>query len=388
MNKGNISSVIAIMSIFFVLMGVGILTPAIQNIAEAFPDIPFTTILLISTLPSLFIVPSSIISGALAGSKVKYRTLVITGSIIFAIAGSISYAQNDFTIILVSRAIFGIGLGIIFPLGSALVLKLFDGQQRANMLGASNVVMNIGGIALQMGGALLCAISWRYTFLAHLIALLTLLLVIFLLPEPEQNITETNVPKVKMPVGVYIISFLVAFNTVLLTPMLLNMSTIIITDKLGNAANAGVVLSSFTVGGMVGGAIFGNVNKIIGRFALGVGLIIGGIGLAIVYFAHSLMLLTIGALIIGIGAFTVIPAAMMTLGKIVPPAGFGTASGILMAFLNLGGFISPFYMSLLVSVSGRTDVRFPVLFGCLAAVLLGAIVLVVTKLKPEEAPAA
>jgi hypothetical protein len=69
----------AIMSIFFVLMGMGVLTPAIQNIAEAFPDIPFTKIMLISTLPSLFIIPASVISGALAGSKVKYKTLINIG---------------------------------------------------------------------------------------------------------------------------------------------------------------------------------------------------------------------------------------------------------------------------------------------------------------------
>lgn len=384
MNRSNTLSSVAIMSVFFVLMGVGILTPALQNIAEAFPDVPFTTLLLISTLPSLFIVPGSIVSGALAGTKVKYRTLVILGLVLFVIAGTIPYFQKDFTLILVSRAIFGIGLGIIFPLGSALILKLYEGQKRANMLGLSNMIMNIGGIGLQMGGALLCAISWRYSFLAHLVAIVSLLLVFFLLPEPEQDASEANAPKVKMPWGVYGVSLLIAVNTLLMFPMLVTMSTIIIGEKLGNAASAGVVLSTFTVGGMVGGAIFGKVNQILGRFALGVGLIISGLGIGIVYFGHSLTMLTVGALVIGIGGFIVIPAAMMILGKIVPPAGFGAASGILMAALNLGGFISPFYMKLLVDVSGITDIRFPLLFGFIADLILGAVVLLFTKLKSTE----
>jgi hypothetical protein len=44
--------------------------------------------------------------------------------------------------ILVSRAFFGIGAGLCGPLGGALILKFFEGQQRANMLGISNVVTN------------------------------------------------------------------------------------------------------------------------------------------------------------------------------------------------------------------------------------------------------
>ena len=44
-------------------------------------------------------------------------------------------------------------------------------------------------------------------------------------------------------------------------PLLVNMSTIIITDNLGDAASAGVVLSMFTVGGMIAGAIFGKVYQ-------------------------------------------------------------------------------------------------------------------------------
>ena len=49
--KSNKLTVFAIMSIFFIAMGIGTITPAIANIVKAFPEIPFTTILLASTLP-------------------------------------------------------------------------------------------------------------------------------------------------------------------------------------------------------------------------------------------------------------------------------------------------------------------------------------------------
>jgi len=369
----------AVMSIFFVAMGIGTITPAIQNIAEAFPEIDFNTILLVSTLPSLFIIPSTALSGMLAGNKIGYRTLVITGLLLFIAGGAAPAFMNDFASILISRAVFGIGLGIIAPLGNALVLRLFEGQARANMLGIGGVVMNIGGIAFQMLGAILCSINWRYAFFGHLLGIISLLIVLFMLPEPEKQEQAAGV-KVKMPFGVYILSILFGIAMMLNYPMLLNMSTIIITGNLGSAASAGVVLSMFTVGGMVAGAIFGKLYQITSKFAMSVGMFMVVLGMAFVNYANSIMLLIAGTTFVGIGFGIIMPSVMMILGMIAPPAGFAAASGIVMAFMNLGGFVSPYYMALLARISGQSSVRFPIFF---AMIIYGisALIYTLTRLK-------
>ncbi|MDI3482059.1 MAG: hypothetical protein PWQ97_1714 [Tepidanaerobacteraceae bacterium] len=390
MNKNKTLVSIAVMSIYFIAMGVGTITPAIQNIAEAFPQIGFTTILLVSTLPSLFIIPSTILAGILAGNKMKYRTLLIIGILLFLIAGACPAFMNDFTAILISRAVFGIGLGIISPLGNALVLKLFDGQERANMLGLGTVVMNIGGIALQMLGAVLCSINWHYAFLAHLLGVISFVLVLFMLPEPkkeEQPLEQKAQEKINMPFAVYIISLLFGIATMLNYPMLVNMSTIIITGNMGNAASAGVVLSMFTVGGMVAGAIFGKLYQYTNRFAMSVGMLMEAIGMGFVYYANNLMLLTMGATLVGLGFSIIFPSVMMLVGMVVPPAGFAAASGILVAFMNLGGFVSTYYIALVAGISGQDAVRFPIF---LSMVIYGIATLVysLAKLKAPDAPQA
>ncbi|TZE79994.1 MFS transporter [Calorimonas adulescens] len=373
------------MSIYFIAMGIGTITPAIQNIAEAFPQIDFTTILLVSTLPSLFIIPSTVLAGMLAGNKMRYKTLLIVGILLFVIAGTAPAFMNDFTAILISRAVFGIGLGIISPLGNALILKLFDGQERANMLGLSTIVMNIGGIVLQMLGAILCSINWHYAFLAHLLGIISLVIVLFMLPEPEREVQAAG-EKIKMPTVIYIISLLFGIATMLNYPMLVNMSTIIITGNLGNAASAGVVLSMFTVGGMVAGAIFGKLYQYTNRFAISVGLLIVSIGAGFVYYANNLVLLTVGATLVGIGFSIVMPAVMMIIGMVVPPAGFAAASGILMAFMNLGGFVSPYYIDLLAKISGQDPVRFPIFFE-MVVYGIAAAVYTLARLKAPAATA-
>jgi len=350
---------IAVMSVFFLTMGVGTVTPAIQSVAEAFPELSFSTILLVSTLPSLFIIPSTYISGMVAGNKIGYRPLLLIGILLFSLAGAAPYILTaSFAVILVARAIFGIGLGIISPLGNALILSLYEGQERANMLGLSGVVMNLGGIALQLLGGILAAIRWNYAFLAHLLGIVSLLMVMFMLPEPEKREEEKVQEKIVIPGSVYLISLLFGIAIMANYPLLVNMSTIISTSNLGDAASAGVVLSMFTVGGMIAGAIFGKVYQLATRFTISIGLLIMAVGSGIVHYANTLMVLTVGTTLVGIGFGLVMPAVMMILGSQVAPNAFAAASGILMAFMNLGGFMSTYYIAMLAGINSA--VRFPI----------------------------
>ena len=140
---------IAVLSVFFVQMGIGTITPALASIAAAFPAIPFTTLLLVSTGAVLISVPATLISGRLAGNVIKYKTLLIIGMVLFIFGGIAPYFMTDFFAILAVRAIFGIGLGIVTPLGAALIIAFFDGEVRAQMMGFGNVAANVGGILFQ-----------------------------------------------------------------------------------------------------------------------------------------------------------------------------------------------------------------------------------------------
>ena len=128
MAKSRSMVTFAVMSVFFVAMGIGTITPAIQSIADAFPDVAFSTLLLVSTLPSLLIIPATLFSGAMAGTKIGYRPLLLVALILFLAGGVAPAFLNNFTTILLSRAVFGIGIGMLSRIGNALVMGLFEGQ--------------------------------------------------------------------------------------------------------------------------------------------------------------------------------------------------------------------------------------------------------------------
>ena len=60
-------TILSVMAMSFVGMSKGAITPALPEIALAFPDAPATFIALVVTIPPLFAVPGSLISGKMIG---------------------------------------------------------------------------------------------------------------------------------------------------------------------------------------------------------------------------------------------------------------------------------------------------------------------------------
>ncbi len=138
------------------------------------------------------VIPASLVAGALAGNKVKYKTLIIIGIILYLIGGFAPAFANNFSTILIERAIFGIGWGLIAPLGNALAISFYEGNKRASILGLGAVIMNLGSIVMQFAGGALAVIGWKYSFYSHALGIVSLIFVIIFLTEP---------PKVAEPAG-------------------------------------------------------------------------------------------------------------------------------------------------------------------------------------------
>jgi len=375
---------IAVLSVFFVQMGIGTITPALASIAAAFPDVPFTTLLLVSTLAVLVSVPATLVSGRLAGNVIKYKTLLIIGMVLFIFGGIAPYFMTDFFAILAVRAIFGIGLGIVTPLGAALIIAFFDGEVRAQMMGFGNVAANVGGILFQLLGGIAASAFWGYSFLVHGLGIVTLILILFL-PEPAKApCTSAGEIKPKMPASVYGFAFAIFAIMILLYPLLVNMSTLIAVGGMGGPADAALVLTMFTVGGMIAGFIFAKVFRIFQKntFALGLGLL--AIAMASIGFGNTILFMYIGATAAGFGFSFIIPTIFMDLGAAVHPSQIPTASGIVLASMNIGGFTSAYFFALMAYVLGQTGVlKFPFYFS-LAAFTIGAITYVLIKPKKAD----
>ena len=356
--QGSVAAVslIAIMAMFLVNRGVNIVTPAMNVLYEHFSEYSQDTVAMISTLPNLTLVIGTLLVGAIVGKKVKYRTMAVVGSLLYLVGGVLPYFFDDLWMTLGCRAIFGFGLGLLYPLANALLTGLYDGDKRASMLGYGTLLLNVGGIILQTLGGALADISWEVTFLAHLVAILSLICAFFL-PEPRaENVTAAHTGEKKswlnkevMTIGiVFLVYMLMAY------PVMLQISSIF-ADRLGEGATvASTAISMYTVLAAVGGAIFGFFFKITKRWVLPTSFLIVAVGLVLVYSGYSYIQITSGISLIGFGFGIIMPALLAWNGMASVPGTSATSTAFVLALMNLGGFICTFYLQALTAIFGES----------------------------------
>jgi len=188
------------------VMASAAVSPALAKIKQAFGNVDITLIKLVLTLPSLLIIPSSLIGGWLA-SRMKKKYLLLIGLVIYFLGGVGGGFARNITELLIIRALFGIGAGLIIPLSTSLIADFYEGEERAKMMGYSGSTSHFGGVIFLLVSGWLACISWRYAFAVYALSLVIIFMVMIWLPEPESK-RAAGVNKVALPAGIYICAIL------------------------------------------------------------------------------------------------------------------------------------------------------------------------------------
>ena len=325
----------AIMCLFLISMGFTVVTPAMAVLGEHFAGKDVTWV---STLPTLFTVLGTALAGAIMGKKMKYRTLAILAGFLYLIGGCAPALFDNYAGMLVCRAILGFGLGLMSPLGNALIVGNYKGQKQASLLGYGTLFMNGGGIILQMLGGALADINWQLVFWGHAFGLIGLIMAFFL-PEPDAPAAAPEAAqtgkKERMGKAVWVIAILFVVFNVLNYPVMLNISGLFVTRNAGTAAAAATALSLYTVAGCVAGLVFGTIFKFAKRWCIALGYIFCGLGALCVYTGQTAVVMTLGLILIGFGFSVIMPAFFAWVGLVTPASTVAGAISICMAFTNL-----------------------------------------------------
>lgn len=362
--------IIGIIMVCFMCQASMIVGPALADLSKAYPDIPYSNILLISTIPQLCGIPVALITGKIAGTKVRYRTLAASAAFFAAVGGALPFFFRSFPVILASRVIYGLAYNVAVPLANALPLLYFDEQRAANLMGVSAAAQSIAGTVVQLIAGVVCAVNVHLTWLVHLYLLLPLIGILVFLPEPQkQAMAEAKLsaesgekPKKNYKLPVFQFAMF-GFAFCVFYPLILNMSSIIIGENLGTSAIAGTVLSVYTIAGMVGGMVFGQIYKLFKNYTIPVLLCCLVVSLALGYFGKSVALLMVACAFGGVGFSSFAPALMVRARAVLPPEAISPAAGVMSACLKIGAFLAAYYVSLVTKVSGNSNPRVPVLVG-------------------------
>lgn len=351
----------------FMVAQVGfIMNPTLTEFAKLFPELSYSTVSYLATLPSLICIPCNLLAGKVAGKKIGYRPLCLVAIALVVIGGVLPWFFQNFIGWCICRCIMGAGMGLIMPLGGALVSRIFVGNRAVKMQGIGTIVLNSAGVSLQIASSLLIVYNVNYAWLLHGVYIVVFVLVWLFLPEPklerEDRVRELDSNKLPIKVWIYSISF--GFVFMFAYAMILNISRIVIEERIGTAGVVGMITAMFTVGGMVAGLILNILYKKIGKWLFSVGHILIAFSLGFGLFAQNIFSLMVVCFLIGIGVFTIWPASINEFGNICKPNQIAIASGIFVAALNVGAFLASAYCGTVEMFFGSNP-RLPILIAVL-----------------------
>lgn len=367
-------------SLLSVLAGAAV-SPALAQIKNAFPETNDLAIQMILTLPPLLIIPFSLFSGWLA-LRFSKRSLLFAGLAVYLLAGVGGGLVNSISLLLVTRALLGVGTGLIAPLSQSLIADFFTGDERADMMGKSSAVATLGGAVMPLLSGWLAVYNWRFAFGAYLIGIFVFFMVWRFLPEPPM--AEKDDKKVgKLPVGVYGLVFLTFLLMVVFYLIPTKAALFMQENQIGNAGQVGLVIALLNVAAFLVGLQFSHLRKVFGRFLPLFGLLALASGLFILYFSENLVIVLTAMFIAGLGIGTLMPTIFLTTANLVPNELNAPALSFINGGLYLGQFFSPVIFAFLGGVFSATQVRFDFLSGAVMAGVAAVVFVLITYYKKK-----
>ncbi|WP_084477198.1 MFS transporter [Actinokineospora enzanensis] len=127
--------------------------------------------------------------GGRAGDRFGARRVFILATALFGISSLAAGLSDNFTLLVIARAVQGIGAGLLDPSTLGLIQRIFPaGPQRNRAMsvwGAVGAIGLVGGVVL---GGLLASISWQWVFFATVpVAAIAVVSAFFLLPSDKDS---------------------------------------------------------------------------------------------------------------------------------------------------------------------------------------------------------
>mgnify|MGYP001038127816 FL=1 len=278
------------------------ISPILGDLNRIFPKATDLEIQMLTSLPSLLIIPFVLLSGRLSVGRDKLRILTV-GLAVFFLSGVACIFAKSMAWLIVISCILGIGAGMVIPLSTGLVVDYFTGDYRVRQLGYSSAINNLTLVLATVVAGYLADVNWHLPFLVYTLPGVSLALSFLLkrqrsFPEPEQSIQLRHkmIDRRKLA-GLMAFYFFVTYAVLVVTFY----ASFLVDDYKIDSSFSGVLISLFFLAIMVPGLF---IDKIIRRLTRSVNLVSLALicaGLLCVGIFRDKTMLVVGALLTGFG---------------------------------------------------------------------------------------
>ncbi len=340
--NNNIGLKLSILSISFLLMTRLTISPALAEIGKAFPSVSQESLMMMVVIPSLVGIIFGFLSSILAGFM-RAKTLLYIGLTGYLIGGLGPLFINDYKMLLACRVLLGAGTGLFLPFTAGLIASFFNGDERAQMIGFQSTAVGIGNIVTSILAGVLAAIFWNLSFLIYAFGVITLLLTIFCLPEPEKQTVQKSRITAAMYFnpGVLWVCFTLFLYAILYFGFFGYIAFVVDQHQFGDAKASGLATMLMTLGSMLMGLIFSKLIKLFNRFSLSVSLFLNAAGFLILAQSTNIAQIYIGSFFLGVGFGLLMPYAVHLLNIYSDEPAYNYSNGLLMVAVNVGTAMGP-----------------------------------------------
>lgn len=361
---------LSLLAVSLMLQTGSAISASLPLMARSFPDLSISTIDFLATVPQIAVTfllfTSNAITNRLGVKRTVALGLIITGS-----AGAFPTFSTNYVLILVSRILFGVGLGLFNTPAIALIELFFFGNKRAQMLGYRGAVEQLGLSVTTLFVGFLLIFNWHLSFLIYLLAFPILYFFWRNIPEPQRT-RKRKIKQRKLYVrpAVILLSLFLFIIAMMTTVVVIQVPNLVIDKQIGSVTNASIIISLNTLAGMIMGFAFGTIYRQLGRACFPIFIAIMVAGTLTMAFGHSLTEVGTGAILCGVTGPSLVVCVFNVLCDITPPDFRSSGISILLIGCNIGVCIAPYSIRLMVNLFGQTSSDAFLGFGTVLTLLL------------------
>lgn len=357
-------------------------SPILGELSTIFPHATELDIQMLTSLPSLLIIPFVLLAGKLA-EKRDFIRLLRVGLWLFAASGVLYLFSSRMWQLMAVSALLGIGAGLIIPLSTGLISRYFTGEYRVRQFGYSSAITNMTLVVATAVTGYLAEVHWRLPFAVYLLPLISLVLSAYL-KKDAASVTIKQAAAIIPPIqstpvisgkyGIHIrhlvqLMLFYGLVTYVVLAVTFNLPFLMEAHHF-SSGNSGLMISLFFLAIMAPGFMLDSLVKLLGNKIKLYSLLAIAIGLLLIWISPTEWLIVPGCILVGLGYGIIQPLIYDKTVDTAIPQKTTLALAFVMVMNYLAILLSPFITDFFQWIFHTGSQEFPFIFNLCITILI------------------
>ena len=357
-------------------------SPILGELSTIFPHATELDIQMLTSLPSLLIIPFVLLAGKLA-EKRDFIRLLRVGLWLFAASGVLYLFSSRMWQLMAVSALLGIGAGLIIPLSTGLISRYFTGEYRVRQFGHSSAITNMTLVVATAVTGYLAEVHWRLPFAVYLLPLISLVLSAYL-KKDTASVTIKQAAAIIPPIqstpvisgkyGIHIrhlVQLMLFYGLVTYVVLVVTFNLPFLMEAHHfSSGNSGLMISLFFLAIMAPGFMLDSLVKLLGNKTKLYSLLAIAIGLLLIWISPTEWLIVPGCILVGLGYGIIQPLIYDKTVDTAIPQKTTLALAFVMVMNYLAILLSPFITDFFQWIFHTGSQEFPFIFNLCITILI------------------